>query len=335
MVKHFNPKISENQLLKKAMQFIPFIERYDTEIMEEIRGIATGAERSLDEIMFLNARAELSYPQMRFSGSEFLAECSTLSITPEASRSGHTLIMENWDPWVPIIRHKPFVVLKIEQEDKPDIICYTEAGIIGGKIGFNSEGIGLGVNGLFTDEDGKTLGVPWSTICRGVMNGSSWYYAINAVLRAKRSISLNFNICTAEGEAICVEAAPSYDYCFTYSESGVLPHTNHFVCGSIDSSSAPEYRARNLPNTVPRYLRLRKLALQMRGDLDIDNIKDICRDHFNYPHSICRHPPLGIHESEAGVTAVSLISDLDAEVMYIACGPPCEYEYERVPLKLS
>jgi isopenicillin-N N-acyltransferase-like protein len=73
----------------------------------------------------------------------------------------------------------------------------------------------------------------------------------------------------------------------------------------------------------------------MGGDLDIENIEDFCRDHFNYPYSICRHPPLGVHESEAGVTAVSLISDLDSEEMYIACGPPCEYEYERVPLKLS
>ena len=178
---------------------------------------------------------------MRLAGSEVLAECSTLAVTPEASSSGHTLAAENWDPWTPQIRLKPFVILKIEQEEKPDMICYTEAGIVGGKIGFNSEGIGLGVNALYTDMDGESLGTPWSTICRGILNANSWYYAMHAVLRAKRSISLNFTISTAEGEAICVEAAPGYDYGFVYSESGVMPHTNHFLCGTILNCSAPAY----------------------------------------------------------------------------------------------
>jgi isopenicillin-N N-acyltransferase-like protein len=332
VVEHFNPQLNKKALHEKALQFVPFIEKYDSEIMEEIRGIAEGAEKSLGEIMFLNARAELSYPQMKLAGSELLAGCTTLAVTPEASSSGHTLAAENWDPWVPQIRLKPFVILKIEQEENPDIICYTEAGIVGGKIGLNSAGIGLGVNGLFTDRDGSDLGVPWSTICRGVLNGNSWYYAINAVLRAKRSTSLNYNISTAEGEAICVETAPGYVYDFMYSESGLMPHTNHFLVDRTKTSSTPQFQARVIPNSVSRYLQLKERSLQKIGELGIETIQDIFRDHFNYPNSICMHPQDGFDESETWGTAVSIISDVTTKEMYVACGPPCEYEYERVPL---
>jgi isopenicillin-N N-acyltransferase-like protein len=187
--------------------------------------------------------------------------------------------------------------LKIEQEDKPDSICFTEAGIVGGKIGFNSAGIGLGVNGLFTDRDGDEFGVPWSAICRGVLNANSWYAATNAVLRAKRSISLNYNISTVEGEAICVETAPGYEYDFHYSESGVTPHTNHFVSDIQKNCSDPAFQARVMPSTVSRYLRLRKLALQKVGELNVENIQEIMRDHFNYPNSIGFHPRPGFHEN--------------------------------------
>jgi isopenicillin-N N-acyltransferase-like protein len=333
-VEYHNPQLNRKDLLQKALEFVPFIEKYDPEIMKEIQGIAAGAEKPLEEIMFLNARAELYYPQMRFSGKEHLAECSTISVTPEASSSGHTIVAENWDPWTLVIRLKPYVILKIEQEDKPDSICFTEAGIVGGKIGFNSAGIGLGVNGLFTDRDGDEFGVPWSAICRGVLNANSWYAATNAVLRAKRSISLNYNISTVEGEAICVETAPGYEYDFHYSESGVTPHTNHFVSDIQKNCSDPAFQARVMPSTVSRYLRLRKLALQKVGELNVENIQEIMRDHFNYPNSICFHPRPGFHENETSGTGLSVISDLNEKVMYVAAGPPCEYEYERVPLKL-
>lgn len=334
-VGHYYPQVSRSTLYEKAKQYIPFIEKYDIAIMEEIQGIADGAEKSLGEIMFLNTRAELSYPLMRHRGSNMIVECSTLTVNPEASSSGHTLAAENWDPWTPIINEKPFVILKIEQEGKPDILCYTEAGIVGGKIGFNSAGIGLGVNALYTDVDGDEFGVPWSAICRGVLNGKSWYYAINAVLRAKRCISLNFNISTAEGEAICVEAAPNYTYDFAYSESGVMPHTNHFVTDITKNSSLPAVQARHMPNSVSRYLRLRKLALQKKGELNVEGIQEILQDHFNYPNSICMHPKPEEHPNEASGTAVSVISDLDTKEMFVTCGPPCEYEYERVPLTLN
>ena len=91
LAEHYQPQSDKRRLHEMALEFIPFIEKYDPEIMEEIRGIAEGADLSLGEIMFLNVRSELTYPQMRFTGSDKLAECSTLAVTPEASSSGHTL----------------------------------------------------------------------------------------------------------------------------------------------------------------------------------------------------------------------------------------------------
>ena len=65
LVEHHNPQLSRKELYENALQYVPFVEKYDPEIMEEIRGIADGAEKSLEEIMFVNVRAELSRRDLR------------------------------------------------------------------------------------------------------------------------------------------------------------------------------------------------------------------------------------------------------------------------------
>src|SRR5688572_28676884 len=44
-----------------AKQFLPRIESYSPEMTQEMRGIAAGAELSVEEIVAINARTELMY----------------------------------------------------------------------------------------------------------------------------------------------------------------------------------------------------------------------------------------------------------------------------------
>src|SRR3546814_6440378 len=72
---------------------------------------------------------------------------------PETTASGHTLLGQNWD-WLAGVYGR-CAILRIRRSDRPSLICYTEAGIVGGKMGVNEHGIGLVEHGLVSGHDGR------------------------------------------------------------------------------------------------------------------------------------------------------------------------------------
>ena len=55
----FHADLDRDLALQKAERFLPEIERYNADLLEEMRGIADGAEVSLNEVALLNTRTEL------------------------------------------------------------------------------------------------------------------------------------------------------------------------------------------------------------------------------------------------------------------------------------
>src|SRR5207245_5802687 len=53
-------KLSWSEVLTFVPRWVPMIERYSPGILEEVRGIAEGANVSFEEILALNGRGELS-----------------------------------------------------------------------------------------------------------------------------------------------------------------------------------------------------------------------------------------------------------------------------------
>jgi isopenicillin-N N-acyltransferase-like protein len=61
----------------------------------------------------------------------------------------------------------------------------------------------------------------------------------------------------------------------------------------------------------------------------VEVLKDIFRDHFNHPYSICRHPDAARPEMERSATLASMIMDLTAGEMHVTVGEPCSMEYVK------
>lgn len=93
-------KLSWDQSLEKAAEFVPFLNDYDGEIMEEIAGIARGAHRSLEEILALNVRTELLF-LLAAKTDTAAASCTAVAAVPPSA--AHTLLAQNWD-WYPQVR---------------------------------------------------------------------------------------------------------------------------------------------------------------------------------------------------------------------------------------
>ncbi|MBI2878022.1 MAG: hypothetical protein HYY20_14190 [Candidatus Tectomicrobia bacterium] len=311
-------QLGRAEVISRARSFIPLIEGFDGELLEEMRGIAEGSESLLEEIVALNARTEMMFKD----GTPRHGECTALAVTPEASAAGHTLVGQNWD-WMPRVQRN-VLLLEIAQRERPRILTFTEAGFVG-KIGMNSAGIGLCANLLVGPR--TVPGIPFHLFCRGILKATSLGEAIGQVLGHRSGASGNFLIAHAEGEAIDLETHPEgSDY--LYSRSGILTHANHF-----ESRVTVEDVGRKLfPDTILRYCRSGKLLEQERGRITRESFQRVLRDHFNYPNAICRHADLRLPGPEQVQTNGSIVMDLTESVMYVCHGNPCTGEYVPFPL---
>src|SRR5205807_8833425 len=97
-------------------------------------------------------RYELMYSQFAKIGLKPIPRvdgCTAFGAMPEVTVNRHLLMAQNWD-WIPQVEG---LFLKIRHTTGPNVLCFTEAGVVGGKIGLNSEGVGLAMKGLIYNKD--------------------------------------------------------------------------------------------------------------------------------------------------------------------------------------
>jgi len=308
-------KIKWDDALEIVKTYIPYIEKYDPDLMVEIQGVAEGSGCPLLEIVALNARSEIALTEKMISG------CTSFALTPEGS-GGQTFVGQNWD-WKGSQR-RSLIVLKLIQKHKPNILMVTEAGIIG-KIGFNDAGIGACLNALVTDQN--CPGTPLHIVLRGILNSEILSDAIAAVAKTRIASAANFMVCHRDGEAIDIEAVPA-DFDVLIPDRGLLVHTNHFISNRL--AGVKDLGKIAIVESPIRLARARKLFERVRGRAGLEEIKNVLRDHFNHPKAICRHEDTRDETGMRSETVFSIIMDLAAQSMYLTDGPPCESEYEML-----
>jgi isopenicillin-N N-acyltransferase-like protein len=253
-------------------------------------------------------------------------------VLPQAAADGHLRIGQNWD-WIPGVAG---LLQHITRRDGVRILCFTEAGIAGGKIGMNSAGFGLAVNGLLSDRDDWTrLGRPFHLRTWEVLCSTSWPEAVDAVRRGTHSCSANFLIGRAgppgEGTAMDLEAAP-VGVCIHKPVAGRFAHANHFLDPGRLGIWQPLVEERR--STYHRCDRMDRLLAdaQAGGPVGADTLRAVLRDHDEHPESICRHPNQALPAQERYQTVASIILDLHAGRMEAAAGPPCVHPYQEFQL---
>ncbi|WP_390304674.1 C45 family autoproteolytic acyltransferase/hydolase [Virgibacillus sediminis] len=309
-----NANIDWESAKKKAADYIPWIEAYDNEIMEEIRGISEGSGFDLLEITALNARSEIV---LNSDG------CTSIASIPETNEEKVTYLGQNWD-WHGLVK-KGVILLDIIQTPRPRILMATEAGIVG-KIGMNEKGLGVCLNLLGTSQHVKE-GVPIHVILRGILNSNNINQAIGQIGRLQRGVAANYLIAHAEGEVLNVESTPT-DYDVLYPQDGYIAHANHFIGPrkvNINDTARILYPDTHLRQGVANKL------LNKAEQINDKNLKSIFSNHIGYPDSICRHGedyPTDLGRPQASDTAFSIIMNLTMRRFDITVGTPCEHPYK-------
>ncbi len=318
--------VGREKILSDVEPFVPFIERYDADLVEEMRGVAEGAGVEFREIAALNARTELTFACLPNTLKESSSGgCTSFGLLPEVTEQGHLIIGQNWD-WRAEARDA-CVVLQISQQGKPNIVMHAEAGTIGHR-GINSAGMGVCINYIRSEIDAFRPGLPFLIKLRGILNSTRMSDALKMLMTYVGPNSMNMILAQQGGEIVDVENLPN-DLLFLYPQDGILTHSNHF--------ESPMLRVRDtgkstLPDTIYRSRRLRRLLEARRGRLNVDTIREALTDHFSAPDSICRHPDEQFAPMDQWMTVSSIILDLTELTLRYSEGPACQGPYHVVGL---
>ncbi|HMQ30544.1 MAG TPA: C45 family autoproteolytic acyltransferase/hydrolase [Chloroflexaceae bacterium] len=316
-------KLSRAETLARARRYAEAIRGQSPAYYEGMRGIAAGAGQSFGAIAALNVRYELFYDE--FVERPLPDGCTAFALLPEATAAGHLLLGENWD-WIAGVRG---AVLHSSDPDGPATLAFSEAGIFGGKIGLNSAGLGLMINGLTSqDDDWSRLRRPFHVRCYEVLRCRDLDAAAAVVAGESRSCSANFLLAQVPDQVLNLETSPERAGA-SGCVAGCLIHANHFVDPA--ALGVEERNVETNPHSPRRQARMEAL-LRGRAPLTVDDVQAALRDHEGHPYSICFHIDPAEPPEEHYESVISAVADLHAGALYVSDGPPCVAPYARYAL---
>ncbi|GHD61551.1 peptidase C45 [Thalassobaculum fulvum] len=315
--------------------YLPVIERFDPDYVEEMRGIADGAAVPFEEIVLLNARTEVlklgARPDLRakLAAAEQPDGCTGVVALPGATRDGRLIHAQNWD-WKAECAETA-VVLKIRRDDGPDLLTFTEAGGLA-RCGLNAAGIAITANYLESDRDYCRIGVPLALIRRKVLESEHLALALRTVYATPKSPSNNMIVSHAEGLAIDFECAPDETF-QVHPENGLLVHANHWQ-SPVALAKLKDTGIANTPDSLYRDIRVRDLLTPRIGSLDTDAVKAALFDDFASPWSVCR-PPRPSFTTDLSATVAMIVMQPALGRMEVAMLPALNREFQTFDLAAS
>jgi isopenicillin-N N-acyltransferase-like protein len=329
-------RLERAEVARRAGAYLEVFGRESPDYRESMEGIAEASGRTLGEIAMLNARYEILYSAYSAIGMEEAAGgCTAFAASRTVTADGHLRIGQSWD-WIPDVRG---ALLEITS-DGLRILAFTEAGIAGGKIGMNSAGIGLLINGLLSHlDDWSRLGTPFHLRTARILASRTFEEATAHATAGAFGVSANFLIARGRGggavgdgdgsggeQIVDLETSPA-GWVSIDPAGGTLAHANHFLQPERLSLWQPLREEHT--STYLRCARMEQLLASRTesGPLAPGDLEDFLRDHEGHPDSICRHPNPQLPPDERTETVFAVLMDLDALEMRYAGGPPCTFRF--------
>lgn len=290
------------------------------DLLAEIAGIAAGAGQDVEDLIAINARTELR--------AAAPPECSTLAILPDSRRQKVCLMAQNWD-YHPNLRASRILWRLWHSGGR--FLTLTEAGIVA-KIGMNSAGLGVCLNGMKTNRDGIGLGIPVHLLLREILERCSTFGEAQALLMSTR---MSASACITIGHAATglakiasFEVSPSGTRVIGPSRA-FLVHTNHFLRPpSLGDDTVPS----GWPDTLRRYEELSEALSTAPRPISRRTLRRLLSSHAGGERSICCHASSVRHFGDRSETLASIVMDLSNVQLFVSDGSPCQADYGRFPV---
>ena len=287
--------------LEAAGRYLDPVAGFCPHLIDEVRGIADGANMPFAEAFFVQVATEVGF---RTEG------CSALAVR---GADGSWFVAQNWD--VPRDVAGAQIVLRVRPDHGPASVMFTYAGVIG-YMGLNERGVCHVANQLVTPD--WRVGVTHYFVKRRFLEVDSVDSCLRVIDEVPISSSASYLI--GDGRrAVAVEWLPSGVAVF---EGDRLTHTNHILDPSLVRF---ERYLGALPDSPGRLSRLERLLPS--NDAALQVVVSVLSDHEGHPSSICRHGGNGDL-----VTQASVIFEPARGVMHLAYGNPCVTPFVSYPV---
>jgi isopenicillin-N N-acyltransferase-like protein len=302
----------------QARKYMPFAQERYPQYVEELLGMAEGANVNYTELAVVNGLEAVTTDALH------LTKCTSLAVNENNTADGHVLVAHNED-WLPDDEPDVFIV-HVETDDEPPFLAMSYGGLLP-NIGFNAAGLAQCCDTVYPSD--TRIGIPRVVVSRAVLGAKTIGQAFRHALVPLRAAGYNHLIAHESGELYNVEvSARNFD--ILYGDNGYLAHTNHYLSPKMQEI---ESESDELVHTRVRYLRANRLLGQNKKHT-LKSIEGILQDHVNYPDSICNHSVFDLDPLDREKTIVSVIMDLTARQMVVAWGNPCKNGYHKFIVEL-
>jgi isopenicillin-N N-acyltransferase-like protein len=309
-------QLTWEQAKLQSRKYLPFAEERYPQYVDELKGIAEGANVPFDDIVVLNVMEAVTMDALH------LTRCTSMAVSQERTQDGHVLAAHNedWDP----ADEDGVMVISARPEKEPPFLAMTYGGLLS-NVGFNAHGIAQLIDSVYPND--VRIGMPRLVVSRAVLASRRISGAMGRVLVDHREAGYNHLLIHESGEMYCVEvSARKFEVLST--TDGSIVHTNHYLDPQM---KLIEKDPHELLSSRVRYFRAARLLRQQEKHT-VESLQAIQKDHVNFPNSICNHNIDETSPLDREKTINALVIDLTAREMHIAWGNPCQNQYQTYRL---
>jgi predicted choloylglycine hydrolase len=297
-----------------ATNFIPAIEKWTPDLLEEVRGIAEGARQSFDTVLAFQLLDELWV----YLDQKDAHHCSSFGVPARGDRPA--FVAQNMD--LESFRDGYQVVLHLaESASVPEQFVFTCAGLIAAN-GLNRHGIALACNTLMQLRASAT-GLPVAFVVRGVLAQRQGSAAAEFLRRVPHASGQNYVLGTGRDVAD-FEASAGRVVSLPSAANGTVVHTNHPL---VNDDLKPWHRAKidqQTPqqkagsNSATRLRAVEQRIGQAKADIDVGVVKATLQSKDSAKFPVC--VPV---KPNGGSTFGGIIMTLSKIcTMEVTAGPP-------------
>lgn len=301
---------NKESVIMNAMKYFSLAENFDPDLIDMLRGQASGAGISFEEAFALKCGFDLGAYYNNLFGL-----CTSFAVTGPATKNRKTLLGQNID-WFPGC---PMNLVKIVHPDGLEQLSLVLWGIV--EYTLNSTGFGMCANGTWAVTDNYKLKMPIGCYLPKAMRQQTLQAALG-ILRTNANGLGYYHLASAE-EMVGIESIQD-DFEIILPQNGILTHSNHYLTDRFKKHDTFDILT---PDSPYRIERITKLINDQYGMITPEIMMEILADHDHYPYSICRHVDETKPPEFASETLGAFIMIPEEHAMLIAYGNPCHYEF--------
>lgn len=289
---------------------LKYFEATEPDLVEEMRGIASGAGLDFHDIAIINV-------PLYFLLDVLPQECSSVVVRASATLDGKTYMAKTRDMKINVQQ----IALERTYPDGRRIVEVNGAGILTYPgIGINSNGLAVCTTGAWSkkipiDLADHTRSHILLNIHSILEKCSTVDQAIAYLHSAKRMNGMNMLIAD-NSRAVAVEATRNGEDIENCSE-GYLVRTNNYISAKYSplNPNRAEY-----PSTFARYERISGYVRGKHGTLRFQDLLEIMSDHSDGENCVCRH---GLGANKGKTVSMSMVV-LEDHQLWTTTRNPCE-----------